>query len=509
VLIKQLVQLNAKQLSIAATLVVVSMISEVVVFQCCIIVVLSFLTIGTVNRIFSPIWFLPLAILFLALNLSLHLGKQDLRTLGELTWYGGRWWHVVLPPNETPVIGHFFAQIRGSNFIANEGTNSAINYQATLLFPGFNFFLFLGLFLSRAKSEFLRRRFINQHFLMLIVIYSVTFQIYTSSNSWIRFLMPASWFQALLPVTRYSGRITVLTHIAIGILIVVEIGFFLTKRWQAHRIKVVAVFVLFCFFTFMDLYPSIKGRESASIDAGDIPPAYRYLSRLESAPYIDIPLYEDRFSFPSPYFQYVSKQPILHPLLVDTASWAPVERLLGISTSYCSPQTAPWMHSLGFKYVVVHEEFMPTDYSREKMQDCGFDLEFVPKPAEATNVSAYKEYQNSVVYRIEKTELVPAIAITGPEFSVISSSDSSNPSFSSTNSRSSIDLLRITNQKIVNFSFMANQAITASCGNDNQIEIYVSRVQKFYTMEIPDICSSIALQKSTSTDLVISSFLLR
>ena len=509
VLIKQLVQLNAKHLSFAAVLVVVSMISEVVIFQCCVIVVLSFLTIGVVNRIFSPIWFLPFAIFLLALNLLLRIGSQDLRTIGELSWFGARWWHVIFPPNETPVVGEIFAQIRRSNFIANDNTNSAINYQATLLFPGFNLFLFLVLFLSRAKRTLFHKRFIIQHFLMLIVFYSVTFQIYTSSSSWMRFLMPASWFHTLLPVTRYSGRFTVVTHIAVGILIVVEIGYLITERLQTHRFKVIALTMFFCVLTFMDFYPSIKGRELSSIDSGDIPPAYSYLSQLDSAPYLEIPLYEDRFPFPSPYFQYVSKQPILHPLLVDATSWVSVERLLGIATSYCSPQTVRWMHSLGFKYLAVHEEFMPIDYSREKTQDCGFELDFVPKLAAAPNVSAYEEYQNTVVYRIGTTELVPAIAITGPELSVINSSDSSNPSFSSTNSQSTIKLLRITDQKIVNFSFMANQPITASCGNDDQTEIKVLRVQEFYTMAIPGNCSSITLQKSSSTDLILSSFLLR
>ena len=161
----------------------ISALSDVVIFQSCLFILAAYLTVCVYHS--SHRLLKVLFGVFFVITIS-HLFRTVVpfipRTLDELTWYGGRWWHVLLPPNETPLVGEFLKDIRNSQYIQNYDTNSSLNYPATLLFPGFNLFLILGFRMSRKKAKVASDSIEAHGFLLIIVLYSILFQIFAVST---------------------------------------------------------------------------------------------------------------------------------------------------------------------------------------------------------------------------------------------------------------------------------------------------------------------------------------
>ena len=487
----------------------ISALSEFVVFQSCLFILAAYLTkcIYHSSHKFS-ITLIALFVVITFFFLVRAIIPFEPRSIDELAWFGGRWWHVLLPPNETPLVGDFFKEIRNSQYIQNYDTNSTLNYPATLLFPGFNLFVYLGLFIARKRSKLSKESFGPHKFLVTLVLYSVIFQVFTVSIHWSRYLMPSAWLQIVMPITRYSGRFTLLTHVAIGLLVVKEMNCFVKSNWDRKKIKSVVVTAIFISVSILDVFPSYKGRNASAIDQADIPPAYEYLKLKDSAAYIDLPPYENKFPFPSFTFQYFTQQPVLHSSLVDKSKADLINRLALDSTNYCSNQTGRWMYKLGFQYLVIHEDLMPSDYSLAQMEECGFELVFKPSSEPSYPTKAYADYQTSVVYKILPKKQISGIAFPATEFVLVEGSEASNPTYSSPNKRSRIDFESFGTTANRSFSLRTNQNFRAFCSGDQNNELVLEPDTDRYKMVIPSQCEYVIIEKSLDIDLRISELLL-
>jgi hypothetical protein len=320
--------------------------------------------------------------------------------------------------------------------------------------------------------------------------------------------MPSAWLQIIMPITRYSGRFTLVTHVAIGLLVVIEINHYVKSNWNQKRIKSVIVATIFISITLLDVFPSYKGRNASAIDQADIPAAYEYLRQKDSAAYIELPLYENRYPFPSFAFQYFTQHPILHSSLVDKQKADLVNRLAMDSIYYCSNQTGRWIYQLGFQYVVVHEDLMPSSYSQNEMAKCGFELVFSPSIEFNKPSKAYAEYQNSVVYSVLPKMQASGIAFPGSEFVFVEDSKLSNPTYSSEKVLSRINFEWFQNTESRVFSLKTNQLFKAYCGDDEGSEILLEPENDRFKMIIPSKCGSVILERLTDIDLRVSEFLL-
>lgn len=441
------------------------------------------------------------------------------RNFVEWEKFGGQWWMVALPSPQIPIISGVFDSIR-YNFL--EQTVPAVRTSGQLLNPG----LFaIGLVVVGGIHRLINRqmgaeRDMMFQFLMVVFFVSIALQMVVRDTVPLARFAPSRLLFEVSTVWRYTGRLTILTHVVASLLIVNEFR----RLWKVSLLRRVSarfvVLSLAALSILGEIVMPILRVEVRSFSFRDAPKAYSDLRREGDSPYVDLPSFSAGAMYPSAVFQVLSQQPTLdtvgNPLgetpYID-GMLAPQALALALD-NLCAPQTSRGLAYFGLRYAVIHS-YRLTD-GEPAWGDCGWRIVRRYPRAEGAAVSPLLITGDVLLAEASNDTRLGAFLLPRSSEWTTNYVPTYNFSYTTTTASDSgsIDLLRAPGSpdiaSRVSFSINSDAIVTLSCAAERKlsaVEIRRRLTAGLVTIEVPSECTSLRLTARQNNPLTISELL--
>lgn len=344
------------------------------------------------------------------------------RSFQEWEAFGASWWMVLIPSPNIPFLGNFFESLR--NWSTGD-VRPVVELSGQLSQPGIviSAAMFLG-FSIRIRNRFrlgTSSSDIPYQILLTTWITSILLSIVVPSNSFLHNFAPSTLLYQFSSIWRYTGRLTVLTHIVGSILLAYELSKFYIRVDARLNLRRVAVTALCVSLVILEILLPVLSVPYRSFSYDYIPNVYKDLSNYEFAPYVDIPTFSPDAPYPSSVFQVLSNQPSLDRVSTSlignpiTAGRYSPDLLALTFESMCSKQVPASFIYMGFKYAVVHvERFATTEEQLAlNLSNCGWKI--VKKYRETKQISKRLFPLDQTLWLVEPFSKVEVAAVMIPD----------------------------------------------------------------------------------------------
>lgn len=381
---------------------------------------------GVIKRITASFVFAYLGLLPFLLNAISETASSSrsgfARSFGEWEAFGARWWMVLIPSPNIPFWGDFFRSFR--NWATGE-VRPVVELSGQLSHPGIviSTTVFLGICL-RLKNRYrlgVGSPDIPYQILLTTWIMSILLSIVVPTNSFFHDFAPSSLLYKFSSIWRYTGRLTVLTHVVGAVLLAYELSKFSIPKDLFRSRKNIALSAICVSLVTLEILLPVLSVPYRSFSYDHIPKVYKDLSKEKFAPYVDVPAFGPEAPYPSSVFQVLSNQPSLDRVSASlignpiTAEKYSPDLLALTFEAMCSKQIPASLVYMGFKYAVVHVErfLLPDDQLAANLANCGWQI--VRKYQETKQISKRLFPLDQTLWLVEPSSIVKVGAVVIPD----------------------------------------------------------------------------------------------
>lgn len=481
-------------------------LTDVYLFVSCVLLLLALVTTGWIEEVSARTTRILVSVVAVILGIFIlvrlaDFGEFAYRTYNEWLWFGAQYWMYLSP---RPLTGP---------------TNLWITARDE--FIGWHVLAALVVLIAlRAMSTKIDARKLARLLACAFLIYFMT----VVDHSAVGNFLPSKALHELIPVVRYTGRLSIGGSVLFTIFVVVVLDNAFCKLKQTIKAHRSSSLLLGLLLALLVLSTAIYHRlpqwwsPNRTADLNDVPSAYTWLSVQGRSPYIEVPGWGFIDPFPSQVFQYISNQPILDDIGYPTKQGiigdgeVLARRLALLSTFLCDRQTKMYFKKLGFRYLLVHEDRWQW-VSRSEIMKCGWRL--VTTFTEEKTGFLNDQLKRIAIYEPQFSGSVAPIVIPSNDFEEVSDYQTLRSSFALNGQSGRLLLHRIDNhseQIEIVFSIRGDSTLDLGIYSDCTIlsitktaEI-TSSLKYHYAVTLRGSCPELTLVDRNMKGLVISDF---
>jgi hypothetical protein len=441
------------------------------------------------------------------------------RPYQEWIGFGAQWWMFLTPsPDYFPVLGQFHERVKTN--LAGEVSSSA-RLSAQLVSPTFVqvslvcilLMITLIVKLNQKKTLTKRNKKVSSNsrnkkldlislYLGLIIVCTILLSLVPTNFDSARFFFPSFYLFQVSPVWRYTGRIILLTNIAVSLIIVLYYSRILKR---IHKTKLFSI-LLVLITSLLSILPQHEIRSDLKyVDYERVPLLYSDLAKRDG-PYAEFPNLTHFVPFPGAAFQVITNRPTLDDVSLNERSKSLAERI----NPLCDKESSSILSSLGFREIVVHLDLLKND--RINWKSCGYEVVrmFDSNQAKSLGHPSWKPWERSVILE-PITSSMQSFLLPNINHFFVETDIALKSNWKLVTDTGNLEIIRVGKAQRANLTstILAGNIQGISCKKHSRLPSHDFAISSVTSgsqlkLSIPNWCDEISIVKGQGQDLIMS-----